>query len=101
MARAYDEVITQDTTADPSLAQFAEAAKKHFEAAYTLAFGLGEQLAASRIAQGLSQTELAARAGVPQADISRIERGKGNPTLSTLERVLNALHLQISLHPVQ
>lgn len=43
-----------------------------------------------REAAGLTQRELAARARVPQADISRIEQGKGNPTLRTLVRMAAA-----------
>lgn len=37
-----------------------------------------------RTARGLSQAELARRSGVAQADISRFERGQGNPTERTL-----------------
>jgi transcriptional regulator with XRE-family HTH domain len=43
-----------------------------------------------REAAGLSQRQLAARARVPQGDISRIEQGKGNPTLRTLLRMVAA-----------
>lgn len=99
MTRDYHEVINQGAPTDPDLVTFAEAARNHFEDAYALAFGLGEQLAANRIAQGLSQTDLAKLAGVPQADVSRIERGKGNPTLTTLAKILGALQLQISFTP--
>jgi transcriptional regulator with XRE-family HTH domain len=54
-----------------------------------------------REAAGLTQRELAARARVPQADISRIEQGKGNPTLRTLVRLAAACgaRLRIELPP--
>lgn len=39
---------------------------------------------------GLSQRQLAARAHVPQAEVSRIERGLGNPTWKTVTRLLAA-----------
>jgi transcriptional regulator with XRE-family HTH domain len=45
---------------------------------------------AARVACGLSQRELAERSGVRQADISRIERGAGNPTESTLQPACRA-----------
>lgn len=48
-------------------------------------------VAAARAASGLSQTQLAAMTGIDQADISRIERGIANPSVSTLERIANAL----------
>ena len=48
---------------------------------------LGLQFHDVRVAMGLTQKELAVRAGVPQADISRIERGAGNPTEATLQTI--------------
>jgi DNA-binding XRE family transcriptional regulator len=39
---------------------------------------------------GLSQRQLAARARVEQAEVSRIERGLGNPTWKTVSRLLAA-----------
>jgi len=47
----------------------------------------------------LSQIQLAKTNGVSQADISRIERGKGNPTLDTLKKILAALQLQMTFRP--
>jgi len=39
---------------------------------------------------GLSQAELAARLGVSQSAISKLEREGSNPTIATLDRVLRA-----------
>jgi XRE family transcriptional regulator, regulator of sulfur utilization len=58
---------------------------------------LGLQFHDARIAEGLTQQELAGRAGVSQADISRIERGAGNPTTATLQRLATALGRQLRL----
>lgn len=44
-----------------------------------------------RKAAGLSQAELARRAGVSQSLIARIESGDVNPRVSTLQRILKAL----------
>ncbi|MBC7462628.1 MAG: helix-turn-helix transcriptional regulator [Thermoleophilia bacterium] len=54
-------------------------------------FRLAADLFARRRALGMSQAALSAACGVPQADISRIERGQANPTLATVERLVNAL----------
>lgn len=46
---------------------------------------------------GLTQGELAERAGVTQSVIARLERGGGNPTFLTLERVLHAAGHRLEL----
>ncbi len=38
----------------------------------------------------LTQRELAAKAGIPQATIARIERGRVDPRVGTLDRLLEA-----------
>lgn len=50
---------------------------------------------------GLTQAELAQRAGVTQSAIARLERGGGNPTFLTLERVLHAAGHRLELGAVQ
>ncbi|MEM2739539.1 MAG: CBS domain-containing protein [Candidatus Bathyarchaeia archaeon] len=51
----------------------------------------GEAIRRLRKRAGLTQKELAERAGVSQSLISRIERGSVDPKLSTLQAVLNVL----------
>lgn len=46
---------------------------------------LGTQLSRARRAAGLTQSQLAEACGIQQAVISRIERGKANPTIETME----------------
>lgn len=46
---------------------------------------------------GLSQTELAARIGIAQSALSRIEAGRANLTLGTLQRVTDALGVSLKL----
>jgi transcriptional regulator with XRE-family HTH domain len=50
----------------------------------------------------LTQRELAERAGTSQAAIARIERGRQEPSLETLQKILRAagLELRIELAPV-
>lgn len=38
----------------------------------------------------LSQRDLSKLSGISQADISKIERGLGNPSLSTISRIMSA-----------
>jgi predicted transcriptional regulator len=54
----------------------------------------------ARRTAGLTQVQLAERAGVAQSVIARLERGGGNPTLATLERVLHAAGHRLELHAV-
>ena len=54
-------------------------------------FKLAADLCGRRQGLGLSQAALAKLCGVPQADISRIERGQGNPTMATIEKLMSAM----------
>lgn len=60
-------------------------------------FDLAGQLLALRLAAGMTQAELAKRAGLSQADISRYERGLGNPTRTTIEGIAAALGAHLEL----
>ena len=46
---------------------------------------------------GLTQKELADRSGINQADISRIERGVGNPSLRTIKRLASSMGMTVKL----
>jgi ribosome-binding protein aMBF1 (putative translation factor) len=85
-------------TRSPAEAELFEAASKHF-AQVAKDLNVGEGLVAIRNAAGLSQGELAARSGIDQGDISRIERGIANPTLHTLERLGDAVGCEVAWVP--
>ena len=55
-----------------------------------LALKAGHILQEARSLAGLSQRDLARRAGTSQSEISRIEQGRISPTLATLEKLLHA-----------
>lgn len=55
------------------------------------AFVIGEAVRGRRLQLGLSQTELAARAGMTQPALSRLEAGGAVPTIPVLERISAAL----------
>lgn len=54
-------------------------------------FDIGARLNAMRSAAGLSQRQLAERAGVPHAQISNVEKNKVSPSVSTLRKILSGL----------
>ena len=57
---------------------------------------VGQAIAEAREEKGLSQRELSASSGVIQAEISKIEQGKGNPTLTTLQKIAKSLGTTIA-----
>jgi transcriptional regulator with XRE-family HTH domain len=54
-------------------------------------------LRAARRRADLTQAQLAARAGVSQAEVARLERAGSNPTAATLERLLRATGHRLEL----
>lgn len=60
---------------------------------------IGAHIREERLEAGLTQAQLAARAGISQVVLSRIETGAGNPTLALLEEIASALGttLQVAL----
>jgi len=68
--------------------------------AYTLYSDLVAASALVRTARrraGLTQVQLAERAGVSQAEIARVERAGSNPTAATLERLVRATGHRLDL----
>lgn len=51
----------------------------------------------ARDKSGLSQKELAKLTGIDQSDISKIERGIGNPSINTLNRIAKALNAKLKV----
>ena len=56
---------------------------------------ISKALLSARLAGDLYQSDLAKLTGIAQADISRLERGEGNPSLNTLKRLAKALGLVV------
>lgn len=55
--------------------------------------GFGENLYLWRVSRGLSQEELAKKAGIPRPNLSAIENGKKEPSLSTLRLLAACLNV--------
>lgn len=45
----------------------------------------------------VTQAELSKRTGIDQGNISRIESGNGNPSISTLKRIAKALNVNLRI----
>ncbi len=58
---------------------------------------IGEAVLAARAGRGFSQKELSEASGIDQSDLSKIERGIANPSINTLKRIADALHLQLTV----
>lgn len=50
-----------------------------------------------RVANDLTQKQLADATGITQADISRLENGTGNPSLRTLKRLAAGMGMQLKI----
>ena len=57
---------------------------------------VGQRLKAVRTAQGLSQRQLAARAGVTGGTISMVEQNRISPSISSLKKILQALPMTLA-----
>lgn len=57
----------------------------------------GAALREWRIRRHLTQEQLAERSGLSYKFIGEVERGKGNPTLSTMERLADALGVTLAM----
>lgn len=58
-------------------------------------FQLGERLQAIRKSRGLSQRELARRAGITNGSLSLIEQGKVSPSFQSLEKIIAAIPMTL------
>ena len=64
--------------------------------ANSLQINVGKQIQKLRESKGISQQDLAAKCNFEKSNMSRLEAGKVNSTLSTLEKVANALDITLA-----
>lgn len=83
---SYEEVAHQRRHSEKYREGYAEARR---------AFLIGQAVRERRLALGLSQVELAARAGMTQPALSRLEAGGVVPTIPLLERITAALDAEL------
>jgi transcriptional regulator with XRE-family HTH domain len=58
---------------------------------------LGKAIRLCRIQRGLNQSKLANIAGISVSYLSLLERGKRDPTFSTIEEIASALDVPVSI----
>lgn len=63
-------------------------------------YKLAHELIGRRRQLKLTQSKLARISGIGQAEISKIEGGRSNPTLDTLSALAHALKCELSLTPI-
>jgi ribosome-binding protein aMBF1 (putative translation factor) len=89
----HSRLVPGDHLGDPEVRAGYEEARRAIE--------IGAMVRELRLGAGLSQEELAQRAGMTQPALSRLERGGGIPTIAVLDRIADALHatLTVSMTP--
>lgn len=60
-------------------------------------FAIIQAMIDARRQSGLTQKELAQRAGMTQSDISRLENGSGNPSIRTLQRLAEGMGMRLQV----
>ena len=65
--------------------------------ALELEYDIIQAMISARVNQNITQKELSVRTGITQADISRIENGTRNPSLSMVKRLAEGLGMQLKL----
>ena len=92
MGRTYKEFLDEKLK-DPAFKKEWDALEPEYQLINAMLKGREEQ--------NLSQRQLAEKAGITQADVSKIESGNANPTLETLKKIAAGLgkNLQISFVP--
>ena len=70
-----------------------------FETEKSSAVSLANSIIDIREHLGMSQRELEKKSGVRQSEISKIERGEGNPSLKTIEKIMTAINHEINYVP--
>ena len=57
---------------------------------------LGNKIRAYRLKDGISQEDLAYKAGIERSYMGKIERGEGNPSFKKLVDIANALKINLT-----
>lgn len=70
---------------------------KHEYDALEAEFTIVQTLINARKEKGLTQKQLSELTGIPQADISRLENGDGNPSLKTIQRLADGLGKKVQI----
>ncbi len=83
------QVILDKNMKDPEF-------RKEFEALET-EYAIKSLILQARKEKNMTQEQLSKVTGIDRADISKLERGEGNPTVSSLERLAEGLGMKLKL----
>lgn len=89
--RTWDDYKNHVRSTDPEMAKDIEETEEISE--------IITAMINQRNAMGLSQRDLAAKCGIPQSSVARIESLKITPKLDTLLKILQQLELKITVTP--
>lgn len=73
-----------------------EEVKKEYDALEP-EFAVVQEIINARKIKGLTQKELSQKTGIAQSDISKLEKGNGNPSIKTLQRLANAMNKKLKI----
>lgn len=73
-----------------------EEVKKEYDALEP-EFAVVQEIINARKLKGLTQKELSQKTGIAQSDISKLEKGNGNPSIKTLQRLANAMNKKLKI----
>ena len=88
---ASGNVILLSRSEYPRLHGYDKRAGYVVDAVDYVGWSIGRDLRRDRDAAGLSQAEVARRAGIRPETLSRLERGRGNPTVATVSKIVRAI----------
>ncbi|MCX6718947.1 MAG: helix-turn-helix transcriptional regulator [Candidatus Taylorbacteria bacterium] len=72
-------------------------AKKAAYDSLEVEFKIYDALVKARIEKKLTQKQLASKLGIAQSALARFESGRGNPTLSFLQKITTGLGLKLTV----
>ena len=78
----YEKLLSEDMK-DPEIRKEMEKLEQEF--------AIVRAIIEARTSSGLTQEELSRKSGINQANISKLEHGKANPSVSTLQKLANGL----------
>lgn len=78
----YEKLLSEDLE-DPEIRKEMEKLEPEF--------AIVRAIIDARVSSGITQEELSRKSGINQANISKLEHGKGNPSVSTLQKLAKGL----------
>ena len=78
----YEKLLSEDLE-DPEIRKEMEKLEPEF--------AIVRAIIDARVSSGITQEELSRKSGINQANISKLEQGKANPSVSTLQKLAKGL----------